>query len=101
MDIKGLPIRKSSVPKNLREEFTNYLLNDILVPEILSMRNVVQKYNQIVNLVRQSLSNRETTYLIPGKVEIVENYKFPERIQQVRGMIAWNALEPDSEFVSR
>lgn len=96
MDIKGLPIRKSSVPKNLREEFTNYLLNDILVPETLSMRNVVQKYNQIVNLVRQSLSNRETTYLIPGKVEIVENYKFPERIQQVRGMIAWNALEPDN-----
>ena len=99
MDIKGLPIRKSVVPKTLREEFTNYLLNDILVPEHISMRNIVQKYDKIVESVKSSLENGESTYLIPAKVEVVENYKFPERMQQVRGMIAWNALEPDNVII--
>lgn len=99
MDIKGLPIRKSVVPKNLREEFTNYLLNEILVPETISMKNIVQKYDNIVNSVKHSLEEGETTYLIPAKVEVVENYKFPERMQQVRGMIVWNALEPDNVII--
>lgn len=99
MDIKGLPIRKSVVPKPLREAFTEYLLNDILVPETISMKNIVSKYDHIVQSVKNSLERGEVDYLIPAKVEIVENYKFPERIQQVRGMIAWNALEPDNVII--
>lgn len=99
MDIKGLPIRKSVVPKPLREAFTEYLLNDILVPENISMRNIVQKYDKIVESVRDSLEKGEVDFLIPAKVELIENYKFPERIQQVRGMIVWNSLEPDNVII--
>ena len=99
MDIKGLPIRKSSVPKDLREKFTDYLLQNILVPDHISMKTIVREYDNIVNSVRDSLVQGECKYLIPSKVELLDSYKFPERMQQVRGVLAWNALEPDTAIV--
>lgn len=99
LDIKGLPIRKSSVPKTLRELFTEYLLNEILIPDKPNMVNAVKKYDNIVQSVKDSLTNGDSTYLIPAKLGVLTSYKFPERMQQVRGAILWNALEPEKTIV--
>ena len=99
LDIKGLPIRKSVVPKTLRELFTKYLLEEILLPEKIRMSDVLREYNNIVNSVKTSLTNGEATYLIPSKIGVLTEYKFPERMPQVRGTILWNALEPEKTIV--
>lgn len=99
LDIKGLPIRKSVVPKTLRELFTKYLLEEILLPEKIRMSDVLREYNDIVNSVKRSLTNGEATYLIPSKIGVLTEYKFPERMPQVRGTILWNALEPEKTIV--
>lgn len=98
LDIKGLPIRKSVVPKDLREEFTQFLLNDILNTDAINFQTLIEHYDNIVNKVEASLRNGESTYLIPANLEILENYAYPDRMQQVRGMIVWNELEPENQI---
>ena len=98
LDIKGLPIRKSVVPKDLREEFTQFLLNDILNTNVINFQTLIEHYDNIVNKVEASLRNGESTYLIPANLEILENYAYPDRMQQVRGMIVWNELEPENQI---
>jgi len=98
MDIKGLPIRKSVVPKDLREEFTSFLLNEILLKDNINFKELMNKYDDIINKVDNSLRTGETTYLIPANVELYDSYKFPERMQSVRGTIIWNALEPENSI---
>jgi len=93
-----LPIRKSVVPKDLREEFTSFLLNDILLKDKIDFKNIMKNYDSIINKVDTSLHNGESTYLIPANLAIFENYAFPERMQQVRGAIVWNALEKENQI---
>lgn len=94
-----LSIRKSSVPKRIRKQFTEILENDILKSEKINLKSIIDKYDAIGDQISKSLQDGKTEYLLPKNLEIIENYKTPERIEAVRATILWNALEPENVIV--
>lgn len=98
LDIKGLPIRKVSVNKNIRDYYTEILENDILKEKNINLSKIIGKYKELENIVSNSLSNGEINYVIPSKVNEIESYKLPYQIMAVRGTIAWNILYPNKEI---
>ena len=94
-----LSIKKTTVNKQLREEFTEVLENDILKPTKINLVGILKKYDNIGINIENSLSSGETTYTIPKNVELFEGYKAPDTIEPVRAVIAWNALEPEDMII--
>lgn len=99
LDIKGLSIRKSNVPKQLRREFTDILSNDILKANTIDLQSIIKKYDDLGENIKESLKAGETLYALPKNVELVSGYVAPDTIEQVRATIIWNALEPEHEIV--
>ena len=47
LDIKGLAIRKTTVSKMLRNEFTSILENDILSAKQIDLKSIIDKYDRL------------------------------------------------------
>ena len=95
IDIKGLAIRKSTIAKDLRKAFTDFLIHNILEPENVDLVSINNEYDKIRDMVSDSISKGETTYAVPLNLNVPDSYAFPDRQQQVRGYLVWNELEPD------
>jgi DNA polymerase family B len=98
IDVKGLAIRKVNVNQNVRAYFNELLEDRILKSEKISMGEIFGTFNRLQEDIKQSLLKGEIKYTIPIKVNEIESYKFPFRMQQVRGAIAWNNLYPKQEL---
>ena len=99
LDIKGLSIKKTTVPKKLRTAFTKVLKEDILQPKEIDLKNIINKYDGLGFDIEKSLQNGYVEYLLPKNVELTSSYKTPDEIEPVRGTIIWNALEPEDTIV--
>jgi hypothetical protein len=99
MDIKGLAIRKVSVNYHVREYFTNMLRDEILTSKDINLGKVFGTFMKLQKDIEKSLRNGEVTYSQPAKVNELESYANPYRMQPLRGAIIWNALFPDQEIV--
>ena len=100
LDVKGLPIlKKTSVPKALRKEFTQIVENDILKAEKINLREIINKYDDIELSIENSLKEGKVDYLLPKNMEVIESYKTPDQIEAIRGTLVWNAIEPESQII--
>jgi len=99
LDMKGLAIRKTTVPKKLRREFTNILKHDILEAPIINLKEVLSKYDKLDDEIEEKLSIGNTEYTLPKNIESIETYKEPTNIEPVRAALLWNAIEPDKQIV--
>lgn len=97
--MKGLSIRKTTVSKKLRKEFTTILEDDILKAETIDLKKIIDKYDILGKSIERSLKSGNTEYLLPKNLEIIESYKTPDTIEAVRATILWNALEPENTIV--
>lgn len=94
-----LSIKKSTIPKKLRKEFTKILEEDILKAETLNLKNILDKYDSLEIEIENSLKSKSTEYLLPKNIEVISSYKTPDQIEAVRGVLVWNALEPDNQII--
>lgn len=100
IDVKGLPIlKKTSVPAVLRKQFMDIVTNDILKAEKLNLKNIMNRYDEVENNIRKDLLAGGTDYLLPKKVKLFDSYSKADAIEAVRGIIAWNALEPENQII--
>ena len=99
LDMKGLSIRKSSVAKTLRKQFTSILLEDVLSAESVDLRKIINKFDDLGLQIENSLKAGEITYTLPKNVEQIDGYKDPSMQEPVRGVLVWNALEPEQPIV--
>ena len=99
LDMKGLAIRKTTVPKSLRKAFTEIVTNDVLKSPVINLKNIIEKYDDLGELVENSLKQGETDYILPKNIEKMNSYKDPSSMEQVRGAILWNALEPENQII--
>jgi len=98
LDIKGLSIKKTNIAKKIRTKFTEILKNDILQAENIDIKTILEKYDDLIFLIRDSLEKRETTFSLPKNLEKIETYKIPESQESIRGTLIWNALEPEEQI---
>ena len=99
LDMKGLSIRKTTVPKTLRKKFTNILQEDVLKTDKIKLREIIEKYDDIEALIEESLKNGNTEYVLPKNTEVIESYAAPDTIEPVRAVLIWNALEPEDQII--
>ena len=100
LDIKGLPIlKKTSVPKALRKQFTKLVEEDILKAKKINLKQIIDKYDNIEMMIEDSIANGNVEYLLPKNLELIESYKTPEQIEAVRGVLIWNACEPENQII--
>jgi hypothetical protein len=107
LDVKGLAIKKTNVPKRLRNQFTDILEKDILSEEVIDVRNIINKFDKLGLEIESSLRRGELLYSLPKSIEMYgiekdgsfTGYKDPSSLEQVRGAIIWNALEPDNQIM--
>lgn len=97
-DVKGLALRKTSLNYNIREYFNKVLLDKILNPKKIDLIDIYKDFIYMNNEIDKSLSNGETLYLQPGKVNSFDSYAAPLTQQTVRGTLLWNALFPDNSI---
>lgn len=97
-DIKGLDIKKSTTTKHLREIFTNLLVDDILRSKKISLKEIREKYDNINDMIKQSILAGKTEFATPKTVKQASDYTFPERIPAYRGVYLWNILEKENEI---
>jgi hypothetical protein len=98
-DIKGLSIKKSSVSKVLREKFTEILEEDVLKSQSVNLSEIIKKFDRLGLEIESSLKKGETAFLLPKNIETIDGYKDPSMQEPVRGVLVWNALEPENQIV--
>lgn len=100
MDVKGLPIlKKTSVPKSLRKQFSKIVEEDILKAKTINIKTILDKYDAIENSIIESLEKGEIQYLLPKNLELIEKYKEPDKVEAVKAVLVWNELEPEKTIV--
>lgn len=100
IDIKGLPIlKKTSVPRELRKQFTKIVEDDILKSDKIDIKGILSKYDKISSDIEISIKEGKTEYLIPKNAEVFDNYKDPDKMEQIRAIINWNKLEPENQII--
>jgi hypothetical protein len=98
-DMKGLSIRKSSVAKKLRKQFTEILRDDVLNAEVVNVSKIIKKFDDLGIQIEDSLKSGELSYSLPKNMEALDSYKDPSMQEPVRGAIVWNAIEPEDQVV--
>lgn len=87
------------MPKALRKQFTKLVEEDILKTPKINLKKIIEKYDNIEEMIEESLKNGNIEYLLPKNLELIESYKQCDTIEAVRGSIIWNALEPESQII--
>jgi hypothetical protein len=98
-DMKGLSIRKSSVAKKLRKQFTEILRDDVLNAEVVNVSKIIKKFDELGIQIEDSLKSGELFYSLPKNMEALDSYKDPSMQEPVRGAIVWNAIETEDQVV--
>jgi hypothetical protein len=94
IDIKGIRIKKVDTPKVARKFFASILENDILLAESIDSAGIFNKYMSFERSIRDNIVSGKTDFAKPAKYSNMNTYKFPYRMQVVRGVILWNILYP-------
>ena len=98
LDIKGLPIYKSSTNRVAASYFKKILENDILLSEKIDVVQIMIKLYKFQNEIKASLENGEVTFLKPVNIKDVEAYDDPLKISGYRGAMIWNLTNPNNEI---
>jgi len=98
LEIKGLPIKKVSTNKYIREYFTELLNNDIIQADEINYPKIIGKYFDLTDMIESSISKGETKYTVPVKVNEADSYEDPFSIKGFRGAAIWNILYPELEI---
>lgn len=91
-DIKGLPIDKSTLPKETRKELKRILIEDILTSPNIDQVKVLKDIAIFENKIYRSLMNGEKNFLKPAAIKSASGYENPMSIQGIKASYVWNEV---------
>ena len=98
--ITGLAIKKSTLPKETRDELQKILYEDILKPEYIDQVKLIKDLAIFEDNIFQSLRNGEKAYYKPVSIKAMGRYEDPLGIQGIKASLIWNAVRnPDLEAI--
>lgn len=68
----------------------------ILIDGDIDVRSIIRELKKFKEEIYQSIRSGDKKYLQNGNAKELAAYKNPEREQSVRGVLAWNILNPDN-----
>lgn len=100
MDIKGLPINKSTLNSNIKKELQKILYEYILKPEEIDQVEIIKQLAVLEKKIEKSLKKGEKTYYKPMAIKALDSYDDPMRNQGIKASLIWNMTrDPDLEAI--
>lgn len=98
LDIKGLPINKSSTNRIASKRFKDIIEQKILKSDKINVVDILMELYDFENEIRQSLRDGDKTFLKPIKVNDAMAYADPLSNGGYRGAMLWNMLYPNNQI---
>ena len=95
LDVKGLPINKSTLKEKTRNALKDILFKKILNVEEVNQMDVLQSLARVEYDIRNSIESGEKEYYKPAQIKSYANYDNPMRIQGIKGALVYNALRDE------
>ena len=100
MDIKGLPINKSTMNDSAKAALQKILYEDILMSKYIDQVKIIEKIAILEHTIEKSLRDGKKEYYKPLSIKALSSYEDPMRIQGIKASIIWNKLKgPDLEAI--
>ena len=95
LDVKGLPINKSTLKEKTRNDLKDILFKKILNVKEVNQMDVLQSLARVEYDIRKSIESGEKEYYKPAQIKSYTNYDNPMRIQGIKGALVYNALRDE------
>lgn len=93
LDVKGLPIRKSTLPQRTRDKLQKILCEDILMKEGEIDQKLVLKHMILLEKeIYNSLASGSKEYYKPAAVKAMTSYEKPMSNGNFKACVVWNEL---------
>lgn len=96
LDVKGLPIRKSSLPVRTRDKLQKILYEDILRADVIDQKKILKHMILLEKEIYNSLVSGSKEYYKPATVKAINNYDKPLSIGPFKACVVWNELTDSS-----
>lgn len=90
--ITGLAIKKSTLPKQTRDELQKILYEDILKPDQIDQVKLIKDIAIFEDKIFQSLRSGEKDYYKPASIKAIGRYEEPLSIQGIKASLVWNEV---------
>lgn len=95
VDIKGFDFKKATCSDYSEKKFMSIIKNRIINSEDIDLKGMISDIREFEEEIRQSILSGEIQFLPNGSAKELAAYKNPASEQSVRGVMAWNIVEPD------
>ena len=95
VDIKGFDFKKATCSDYSEKKFMSIIKNRIINSEEIDLKGMISDIREFEEEIRQSILSGEIQFLPNGSAKELAAYKNPASEQSVRGVMAWNIVEPD------
>lgn len=100
LDIKGLPINKSTLNDSAKAALQKILYEDILVTNHIDPTLIIEKIAILEKDIEESLRSGEKKYFKPLSIKAYSSYEDPMRIQGIKASLVWNKVrDPQLEAI--
>lgn len=97
-DIKGFDFKKASTSDVCEKIFTKLSEDYLLKADTIDVKGLREELRKLENKIRADIEAGNLTYLPIANAKELSAYADPGSEQSVRGVIAWNSLNPDSKI---
>ena len=96
LDIKGMPINKSTMNDTAKDRLQKILYEQILTSPTINPERIIEQIAIFEKDIEASLLKGERTYYKPLAIKALASYEDPMRIQGIKASIVWNRVKgPD------
>lgn len=92
MDIKGLPINKSTLNDKTKEELQKILEEEILTSDEIDQVRIIKRLAILEKQIFENLESGQKDYYKPATIKALNSYEDPMRIQGIKAALVWNMV---------
>lgn len=96
LEIKGLPINKSTLNESARKELQRILYEDILNSDEIDQLQIVKHLRIFERQIYKSLESGEKKYYKPLAIKSISKYDNPMSIQGIKASYIWNIIRDNN-----
>lgn len=99
LDIKGMPINKSTLNPSIKDELQKILYEDVLTAPQIDQVRIIEKIAILEKNIEHSLMIGEKKYYKPLVIKAIDNYEEPLKNQGIKGSLVWNKVRDGLEAI--
>lgn len=100
MDIKGLPINKSTMNDSAKAALQKILYDEILMSKDINQTRIIEKIAILEKEIEKSLREGKKEYYKPLSIKAISSYEDPMKLQGIKASIVWNKVRgPELEAI--